>query len=436
MTQTNTRPLTFGFFSSFTPPAWHAATDRLYGSDWWSGDYCARLAKRAEDAGFDFMFFEDTASVSRIGGSLELDLRHVFSSPKNDPVALITYLAGLTSRIGLIATGSTSLYPPFLLARLYATIDCLSKGRVGWNIVTSSEKESAQNFGHDDLPPTEQRYAIAEEFMQVVNALWDSWQEGAVVHDIERDMYTDPAKVHEINHVGPHFKVRGPLNSYPSPQRKPVFAQAGGSGPGRDFAARHAEIIMSTTIGGVSAMKAFREDIHERMRKFGRDPRSCKILYLTRLYVADSVKAFRDSITDEQLFRVIGTHSAHLGVDLTQYDLNRPLPEDVVSNGTTSMVELLKQKGREGKSIRDSLIDFNWGDEENGQIGRADHIAEHLIDLMREAGGDGYIIGATKEANANFLSGIFEGVVPELQKRGAMKTVQAGGMLRNALFAS
>lgn len=435
MTRTNAQPLTMGFFSSFSPPAWHAADDRTYGDDWWSGDHFVRLAQKAENAGFDFMFFEDTAGISRIGGSLDLDVKNVFSSPKNDPVALITYLSAVTSRIGLIATASTSLYPPFLLARLYSTIDCLSKGRVGWNIVTSSEKEAAQNFGYDDLPPTEQRYAMAEEFMQVVNALWNSWDRDAVIQDVAHNIYADPSKVHEINHAGKHFKVRGPLNSFPSPQGKPVFAQAGGSGPGRDFAAKHAEIIMSTTIGGVKTMKAFREDIHERMRKFGREPGSCKILYLTRVYVADSVKAFRDSITDEQLFRVAGTHSAHLGVDLTQYDLNKPLPEDAVSNGTTSMFEALKEKGRKGQSIRDGLIDFNWGDADNGQIGPAGEVAEHLIDMMQEAGGDGYIIGATKEANAAFLSGIFDGVVPELKKRGAMRA-GVGGTLRNALFAS
>lgn len=436
MAQSNAKPMTMGFFSSFSPPAWHAGSDRLHGDDWHSGSYFEQLVKRIEQSCFDFLFFEDTAAVSRIGGSLDLDLQNVFSSPKNDPVALITYLSGFTRHLGLIATASTSLYPPFLLARLYSTIDNLSRGRVGWNIVTSSEKEAAQNFGMDDLPKTDDRYAIAEEFMDVVNALWESWDKDAVVRDMERNIYTDPAKVREINHTGTHFKVRGPLNSFPSPQGKPVFAQAGGSGRGRDFAAKHAEIIMSTTIGGVKAMKAFREDVHERMRSFGRDPRDCKILYLTRTYIADSVKAFRDNITDDQLFRVIGTHSAHLGVDLTQFDINKPIPPDVVSNGTTSMFEAIKEKGRQGKSIRDCLIDFNWGDEENGQIGPADQVAENLIGMMEEAGGDGYIIGATKEANAEFLSGIFDGIVPALQKRGAMKTAYAGGTLRQSLFSA
>ncbi len=237
---------------------------------------------------------------------MDLALKLSLSSPKNDPVALISYLAGQTANLGLVATASTTLYPPFLLARLYSTIDNLSKGRAGWNIVTSSEEESAHNFGLDALPPTNERYDMADEFVEVAKALWDSWEDGAVIKDLDQNIHVDPAKVHEINHVGKYFKVRGPLNSYPSPQRRPVFAQAGGSPRGRDFAAKNADMIMSTTIGGVEAMKAFREDIHGRMRTFGRDPAQCRILYALHVYTSDSVDSFRAAITDSQLVPVLG----------------------------------------------------------------------------------------------------------------------------------
>ncbi|UZG55090.1 NtaA/DmoA family FMN-dependent monooxygenase [Rhodococcus opacus] len=431
-----TTPIHFGFFSSFSPPAWQAGSDRMYGSDWWSGEYHARLAQRAEDANFDFMFFEDTAAVSTtVGGSLDMDLRYALSAPKNDPVALLSYLAGKTTRLGLISTASTTLYPPFLLARLYSTIDNLSRGRAGWNIVTSSENESAQNFGLDALPPTNERYQIAEEFLEVVRALWNSWDEDAVVRDQENNVYTDPTKVRAIDHRGKHFKVRGPLNSLPSPQRTPVFAQAGGSPRGRDFAAQNAELIMSTTIGGVEAMKAFREDIHGRMKKFGRDPKECKIMYATHLYVAESRADFRSSITDSQLLSVLGKHSAHLGVDLNQFPLDEPFPQDVVANGTTSMVESLKEKGRRGQSLRDAIIDFNWGDDELGLVGPASDVAQNLVSAMEEAEGDGYIIMATQDANESHLSGIFDGVVPELKRLGAMRTDYSGNTLRENLFA-
>lgn len=429
-------PMHFGFFSSFSPPAWHAPSDRMFGDDWWSGEYHARLAKRAEKAAFDFIFFEDTAGVSRTsGGNMDTDLRYALSSPKNDPVALLSYLAATTQRLGLISTASTTLYPPFLLARLYATIDNLSRGRAGWNIVTSSETEAAQNFGMDELPPTDERYSIAEEFVEVARKLWASWDEKAVVKDLEANFYTDPSKVHSIDHEGKYFKVRGPLNSYPSPQGTPLLAQAGGSPRGRDFAAANAELIMSTTIGGVEAMKAFREDIHNRMRKFGRDPRECRIMYALHTYVGDGFSEFRQSITDAQLAPVLGKHSAHLGVDLTQFNLDEPFPDHVVTNGTTSMLESLKEKGRRGISLREAMIDFNWGDNEIGAVGTAQSVARSLIDAMEEAGGDGYIIMATQDANQAHLDGIFEGLVPELQRLGAMRTDYSGKTLRENLFA-
>ncbi|GAA3676818.1 NtaA/DmoA family FMN-dependent monooxygenase [Arthrobacter ginkgonis] len=429
-------PLHFGFFSSFSAPAWHAPDDRMFGDDWPSGGYHSWLARRVEAAKFDFLFFEDTSGVSRINNeSIDTDLRYALSAPKNDPVALITYLSAVTERLGLVATASTSLYPPFLLARLYSTIDSLSRGRAGWNIVTSSENESAQNFGQDALLPTQQRYDKAEEFVEVVSKLWGSWDADAVVKDLANNVYTDSSRVRSIDHAGEHFKVRGPLNTYPSPQHRPVFAQAGGSPRGRDFAAKHAELIMSVTIGGVEAMKEFREDIHARMRAHGRDPREARIVYALHPHITENVSTFRRSITDEQLVPVLGKHGAHLGVDLLTYDLDRPFPTDVEASGTTSMLTSLKEKGRRGITLREAIIDFHWGDDELGSIGPASSIAENLISAMDEAGGDGYIFMATQDANRAVIDGIIDELVPELQRRGAMRTDYAGSTFRENLFA-
>lgn len=430
------KPLHFGFFTSFSQPAWHAPDDRLFGDDWPTGEFHARLAQRVEQAHFDFMFFLDTSAVSRVlNDNTDLDLRYALTSPHNDPVALLSYLAAKTERLGLIATASTTLYPPFLLARLYATIDNISRGRVGWNIVTSSENESAQNYGMDALPPTQQRYDMADEFVEVVNKLWDSWEPGAIVKDLEKGIYTDPSKVHSIDHAGEYFKVRGPLNSFPSPQRRPVFAQAGGSPRGREFAARHAELIMSVTIGGVAAMKEFREDIHARMRACGRDPSEARILYALHPYITADRETLRNSITDSQLVPVLGKHSAHLGVDLLSFDLDQPFPQDVVANGTTSMLEKLKDKGRKGISLRKAMIDFNWGDDEIGSTGPAESVAKNLVEVMEEVGGDGYIIMATQDANRTYVDGILDGLVPELKRLGAMRTSYVDGTLRDNLFA-
>lgn len=430
------KPLHFGYFSAFSQPAWHAPSDRLHGDDWPTGAFHARLAQRVEQAHFDFMFFLDTTSVSRVlNDNTDLDLKHALTSPHNDPVALLSYLAAHTKKLGLIATASTTLYPPFLLARLFATIDNISGGRAGWNIVTSSEDESAQNYGMDKLPPTQQRYDMADEFVDVVKKLWNSWEPDAIVKDLEKGIYTDPSKVHSIDHVGQHFKVRGPLNSYPSPQRRPVFAQAGGSPRGRQFAAEHAELIMSVTIGGVAAMKEFKEDIHARMRKCGRDPREARILYALHPYITSDASGLRKSITDAQLVPVLGKHSAHLGVDLLSLDLNKPFPQDIVTNGTTSMVQLLKDKALKGISLREAMIDFNWGTDEIGAVGTAKSVAHNLVEVMEEVGGDGYIIMATQDANAAYVDGILEGLVPELKHLGAMRTSYVDGTLRDNLFA-
>ncbi|WP_194235952.1 NtaA/DmoA family FMN-dependent monooxygenase [Streptomyces acidicola] len=425
-----------GFFSSFSPPAWHAATDRAHGEDWWSGDYHARLARHVEEACFDFLFFEDTSGVSRMfGGSMDTDLKNSLSAPKNDPVALISYLSAVTTRLGLISTASTTLYPPYLLARLYSTVDGLSRGRAGWNIVTSSEEESAHNYGYEALPPPGERYDRAEEFVDVARQLWTSWEEGAVVRDHDRGIHTDPAKVHEINHVGKHFKVRGPLNSFPSPQRVPVLAQAGGSPRGRDFAARNAELIMATTIGGIDAMRAFREDIHGRMKTFGRSPDECRIMYATHVHVTDGSRDLRSTVTDSQLVSMLGKHAAHIGVDLFQYDLDAPLPEDVVANGTTSMLDSIKDKGRQGITLREAILDICLGDDELGVVGTADDIAHNLAGAMEAVGGDGFIIMATQNANEEHVSGILDEVVPRLQRMGVARTGYSGATLRENLFA-
>ncbi|MGW0817240.1 NtaA/DmoA family FMN-dependent monooxygenase [Streptomyces viridiviolaceus] len=425
-----------GFFSSFSPPAWHAATDRAHGENWATGAYHADLARRVEEACFDFLFFEDTSGVSRTrGGTMDADLRNSHSTPKNDPVALLSYLSAVTGRLGLIATASTTLYPPYLLARLFSTIDGLSGGRAGWNIVTSSEEEAAHNFGYDVLPTPAERYDRAEEFTDVARKLWNSWDEDAVVRDYENGIHTDPAKVHEINHVGKHFTVRGPLNSLPSPQRTPVLAQAGGSPRGRDFAARNAELIMATTTGGIEAMKAFREDIHGRMKTFGRSPDSCRVMYATHLHVSGDGHDPRRDATDAQLAAMLGKHAAHIGLDLFRYDLDAPLPADVTSNGTTSMLESLKEKGRQGISLRDAILDLCLGEDELGLVGAPERVAENLAGAMEEVGGDGFIVMATQNANAAHTDAILDGVVPHLKQLGAMRTAYAGPTLRENLFA-
>src|SRR5271168_4208862 len=171
-----------------------------------------------ERACFDYMILEDTLMVSEAwGGTAEMSLSQPLQVPKHDPVPLAAMIAAATSKLGIVATMSTLAWPPFMLARVSTTIDHIAGGRFGWNIVTSGEDAAAQNFGMDELPPRETRYAMADEYMDVVNQLFDSWEPDAVVMDRARGVYADHTKVHPINFKGPFFKCRGPLNTAPSP---------------------------------------------------------------------------------------------------------------------------------------------------------------------------------------------------------------------------
>src|ERR1700757_4355636 len=275
-----------GWFMNFTPDEWRDPFGQ--GGSPWDGQFYIEMAQTLERACFDYIMIEDKLMVSETyGGSRELGLRGGVMVPKHDPAPLAVAMGMATKHPGVVAPMSTLAYQPFLLARLCSTVDSLTKGRFGWNVVTSAEDLSAQNFGLDKLPARELRYEVAEEYMEVMGKLFNSWEEGAVVLDREAGIYADHTKVHPINHQGKFFKVRGPLNTVRSPQGRPVYVQAGASPRGRDFAAKHADSIVSVA-SGVASMKEFRDDIRARTIAAGRDPDSIKILFCVTPTVADT----------------------------------------------------------------------------------------------------------------------------------------------------
>jgi FMN-dependent oxidoreductase (nitrilotriacetate monooxygenase family) len=235
-----------GWFVNFTAGAWDATFS--HGGSPWDGKFYVDFALALERACFDYIMLEDTLMVSEAyRGTAEATLKYGLQVPKHDPVPLAAMIAAATSQLGVVATMSTMALPPFMLARVCTTIDHIAGGRFGWNIVTSGEDIAAQNFGLDKLPPREQRYAMADEYMEVVYQLFDSWGPDAVVKDRERGIYADWRKVHPIHFEGEFFKVRGPLNTVPGPQGRPTFVQAGGSPRGRAFAAKHADSVIAPT---------------------------------------------------------------------------------------------------------------------------------------------------------------------------------------------
>lgn len=423
-----------GYFTKFGATSW-PGDGKEFGSNWIDGSYHKELAKILEAAKFDFILFEDTVMVGdRYGGSMELDLKNATLAPKLDPLPLLPVMAQETSHIGLIATASTTFYPPYLLARLLSTIDSLTRGRAGWNMVTSSEKNSAQNFGLDKLLPPTVRYDVADEFVELTRKLWDSCEEGALVADPDTGVYVDHRKVHKIDFEGEHFRSRGPLNTVRSPQGYPVLCQAGASERGREFSSKNAEVVLGMMTGGVAGMKAYREDIRARAEAQGRDPDDIKVVFLTPVNILpEGVEQQEMTEAEKQASfeHNIVMASSSLDVDFSLYDLDVPVPQDIVAGGHTSALDHMKKAGREeGKSIRDL---FSAGQGASGMdfSGTVQQVADKLMAVMDEVGGDGFLIEGSGYNRQ--LPDLVNGVIPALQKAGAVRTEYTGTTLREIL---
>jgi FMN-dependent oxidoreductase (nitrilotriacetate monooxygenase family) len=412
-----------GWFLSFRPPIWNGPWRSSDDASWMNGEFYVDMARSLERAGFDYMMFEDSSMVSdAYAGTSEVDLKYALYAPKGDPVPLLGMLAQATRHIGLVATMSTSFYPPFLLARTMSTLDHLTRGRVGWNIVTSSEDRAAQNYGMDKLFEHDLRYDRADEFVELVTRLWDSWDEDAAVMDPERNVYVDHTKVRPVHFEGTFFKSRGPLNTLRSPQGRPVFCQAGGSPRGRDFAAAHADTIIASA-QGIPAMKAFREDIHARMEKAGRKPESCKILFVVTPVLADTVADAEERVRRMQAGAAKNVEAALANIsaltenDFSTYDLDAPIPE-VTTNGHRSTLSDFIRQGAGGKTLREVAV--NWTINSVELVGTPDSVAAVMQETMDEVGGDGFLI--TGQLNRRYVSEIADGLVPALQARGLTRT--------------
>ena len=422
-----------GYFTKFGNTAW-PGDNKEFGSQWADGSHHIELAKILEGAKFDFILFEDTLIVGdRYAGSMELDLKNATLAPKHDPMPLLPLMAHGTSHIGLVATASTTFYPPYILARLLATVDWLTGGRSGWNMVTSSEKNAAANFGMDKLLPPTVRYDIADEYVDLVTQLWDSWEEGALVADTETGVYVDYKKVHTVNFEGEHFRCRGPLNTMRPPQGWPVLCQAGASQRGRDFSARNAELVLGMMTGGVPGMKAYREDIRRRAESFGRNPDDVKVVFLTpvNIYpekgmVPEMTEAEKQAAFEHNIVMA----SSSLDIDFSQIDPDVPVPQNLVAGGHTSALDHMMKEGLKGKTLRDL---FSMGQGASGMdfSGTVEEVAEKMMAVMDEVGGDGFLIEGSGYNRQ--LSELVNGVIPVLQKAGAVRTEYGGKTLRDNL---
>jgi long-chain alkane monooxygenase len=425
-----------GWFMNFVADEWNGPF--AYGGSPWSGKFYVEMAQALERACFDYIMIEDTLMLSdSYGGTSEAYLKHAVSAPKHDPAPLAAIISAATQRLGVVATLSTTFYPPFLLARLCATIDGISEGRFGWNIVTSGEDNAARNFGLEKLPEHDHRYDIAEEYLEVVDELFDAWEPGAVLVDRDSGTYADWTKVSPIDHEGKFFKVRGPLNTVPSPQGRPAYFQAGGSPKGREFAARHADSILAGA-NGVEGMKAFRDDIRARAAANGRDPDDIKVSFLVTPILAEvesEAYAKRDRIINDPNFieQRLVTLSGVTDIDFSLFDLDERLPDDLVTNGETASLEKFMQRGS-GKTLRQLVIESGSGSSSLELVGTPESVAAKMGAAIDEIGGDGFLISAPGlKVGRRYLVEITDGLVPALQRMGLARTAYEGTHLRDVL---
>jgi len=385
------------------------------------------LAQIAERGKLDSVFFADGLAV---GPRVEHNTQAIF-----EPVTLLSAMAVVTEHVGLIATASTGYNEPFNLARKFASLDHISGGRAGWNIVTSGGADEARNFGYDDTPDHAGRYDRAAEFVDVAVSLWDSWEDDAIELDEESGRFADPAKVHTVDHDGARFTVRGPLNSPRSPQGRPVLVQAGSSESGKNFAARYAEAVF-TAQRTLAEGQAFYRDLKARVVKAGRDPQSLKVLPGIVPFIGETeeeAKAleqeFTDLISPAYSLRQL---SNMLGVDLTEHALDAalpPLPPIEQIQGNKSRYQLVKDLAEnEGLTVRQLIGKLGGGRGHRTFAGTPEQIADELQLWFEQEAADGfnvmppYLPGGLEDFTAK--------VVPILQERGLFRTEYTATTLR------
>jgi N-acetyl-S-(2-succino)cysteine monooxygenase len=395
------------------------------------------LAQMSERAKFDLMFLADALAVR--DGNLEPLSRWPQYMAYFEPITLLSGIAGLTERIGLVSTATTSYNEPYNVARKFASLDHISGGRAGWNVVTSANISEAFNFGREAHFEHGERYDRALEFTEVVFGLWDSWDDDAFLRDRTTGRYFDPTKLHTLNHKGEHFSVRGPLNVARPPQGRPVIFQAGSSDVGRELAARTAEAVF-TPQHSLEGAQAFYRDLKGRMAKYGRSPDHLVIMPglnpivgRTRQEAEEKHRYLQSLIHPDVGLELLSNALADF--DLRPYDLDGPLPEAAFSvtpkGSTTSFRNVLSWAMEENLTIRQLYQRFAGARGQRTVIGTAADIVDQMQEWFVNRGVDGFLIQPSHLPGG--LQDFIDLVIPELRERGLFRTEYNGTTLRDHL---
>lgn len=407
-------------------------------TDYLSPEYYQRVARTLEEGKFDMAFFDDRLAMPDIYGASHRDtVKHGVRAVKLEPTSVLMAMAMVTSRLGLGATYSTTYYEPFHVARLFASLDLMTKGRVAWNVVTSMNDSEAANFGHAEHLEHDLRYDRADEFMEVVMGHWDTWKEGAIIADKENNYFADPDMVTRLDHKGRFFNSRGPLTVPRSQQGHPVILQAGQSGRGLAFAARWAEVVFAkypTLANGVKQYQALKDGVSNA----GRDPNGTKIAAEVKIIVAET-----ESLAREQRDLVAGLSRPIDGLTMIGETSNidfsgRPYEQPFTDEELAAMSwqslrdKVVQVSGKRNPSVKDFVEASGRGTLNDGPVfcGTGKQVADQMEEWFKTAC-DGFVLSGTSVPGT--YEDIVRLVVPELQKRGLFRKEYGDTTLRGNL---
>ncbi|MYM24304.1 NtaA/DmoA family FMN-dependent monooxygenase [Duganella sp. FT135W] len=422
------RQLKLGFILHGVGPGWgdwrHPDADPTASTNI---DFYLRQAKLAEQAKFDFLFVADSVHIT------EKSSPHYLN--RFEPLTILSALATATQKIGLVGTLTVSYSEPYTVARQFASLDHISKGRAGWNVVTSWLSGSAENYGKPTHPPHEVRYRIAAEHLETVRGLWDSWEDDALLRDKASGEFFDPSKLHTLNHKGDFFSVRGPLNISRSPQGQPVIFQAGASEDGRNFSARYADAFF-TENSSFEASQIYYADIKKRAAAFGRAPERLNVLPALRAIVGrteeDAERLYKEAVAlirvEDALVALARSFNEH---DLTQYPLDGPFP-DIAQYGAesnrSSSERIIRIAREENLTLRETALRFASPRREF--VGTGVQVADAIQHWFDGGAADGFILF---ESLPRQLDAFVAEVVPVLQERGLFRREYEHSTLRGNL---
>jgi FMN-dependent oxidoreductase (nitrilotriacetate monooxygenase family) len=424
------RQIKLGMF--MRAPGHHIAAWRLPESPRHPGNSLAdniAWAQLAERGLFDMLFWADSVGV---WGGGKAELSRLCRVAWIEPFSLLAAFAAVTRNIGLVCTSTTTYDEPYHVARRFASLDVMSGGRAGWNLVTSASEAEAPNFGRDRHVAKVDRYGRAREFAEVVLGLWRSWDDDAFVEDKEAGLFFDPDRLHVLDHVGEHFRVRGPLNVPRSPQGHPVMVQAGASEDGRNLAAATAEVIFAAT-PTIELGRAFYSDIKSRVDRLGRDPDHVKIMPGVLAFVGRTSDEAREKFDRLQslIHPQVGVRqlSNYIGYDLAPFPIDGPLPPIPKSDISNTRVDLLVEMARrDDLTIRQLYEKIAGGRGHFTLVGSYEEVADTLEQWFTTGAADGF--NYLPPALPGSLMDFNELVIPELQRRGLFRTAYEGTTLR------